>query len=55
MKISKEMEELCECAWQQGFGEMAKASPGVFCPSIPNKIRKRLEEIETQFHGKVKA
>lgn len=39
------MKELCECAWQQGYGKMAKQRPGAYLPSIPKKIQKKLEEI----------
>jgi hypothetical protein len=41
----KGMQELMDCAFEQGFGKMAKERPGVILPSIPKNIFIRLVEI----------
>lgn len=45
MDHTQQMQELFECAWRQGYGEMAKARPGVYLPYIPKGIYKILIDI----------
>ena len=42
---NQRLQELCECAFKQGYGDMMKKSPGVYLPHIPLKIHKKLNKI----------
>ncbi len=46
--MMQSLQELCECAFEQGYGKITKARPGVYLPHIPHKIFKILEEIDAE-------
>ncbi len=39
------LQELCDCAFEQGYGKIAKKSPGVYLPSISKNIFRKLLNI----------
>ena len=39
------LQELCDCAFEQGYGKIAKKSPGVYLPSISKSVFKKLLNI----------
>jgi len=47
-RINKTLQELCECAFQQGYGDIAKKSPGVYLPHIPWNIYDKPKNISQE-------
>ena len=43
--MRKFLQELCECAFEQGYGELAKKSPGVYLPHLTWEVYVELEKI----------
>ena len=43
--MEKRLQELCECAFKQGYGEMAKKSPGFYLPHISKQVYNKLLKI----------
>ncbi len=39
------LQELCNCAFEQGYGKIAKKSPGVYLPSISKNVFRKLLNI----------
>ncbi len=39
------LQELCNCAFEQGYGKIAKKSPGIYLPSISKNIFRKLLNI----------
>ena len=43
--MKNRLEELCDCAFEQGYGKIKKKAPGVYLPNLSWRIYERLKEI----------